>query len=208
MNSTYGKEPENPVQLNSISAARLFLDHLITPEGYCIVYHRLGSLMVERFESPIDHYEIMTADNRYDDIFINIYNEANNWIPPTGYLFFQGILFYPEGINEYAIEEINEQVLSIEDKYLYYENFSDDSDEEVTDDYINEVLNESDDNTPLLDMFLCHNCGVNSRISDFPYSMIVRAIDPEGRPDDEFFKMLLEGIKSRRNHWGNTKYLM
>ena len=199
IDETYGKTPENPVQLNSISASRLFLDNLITPEGYCVVYHRLGSLMVEQFESPIDHYEIMTADNRYDDIFINIYNEANNWTPPNGYLLNQEILTFPEGLNEYALEEINELELSIEEKYLYHENFTDDFDEEVTDDYINEVLNESDDNTPLLDMFLCHNFGVNSRVSDFPYSMIVKAIDPNGSPDDEFFEILLGSIKPREN---------
>lgn len=197
---TYGKTPENPIQLNSISASRLFLDNLITPEGYCIVYHRLGSLMESQFVSPIDHYEIMTADNRYDDIFINIYNEANNWTPPNGYLLNHEILTFPEGLNEYALEEINKQELSIEEKYLYHENFTDDFDEEVTDDYISEVLNESDDNTPLLDMFLCHNCGANSRISDFPYSMIVKAIDPEGSSDDSFFEMLLKDVKPREKN--------
>jgi len=29
----------------------------------------------------------MTSDNRYDDIFIDIYSETNQWIPPEVYLF-------------------------------------------------------------------------------------------------------------------------
>ena len=87
MKADYGKNPGNPLQLNSIVASRLFLNTLVNAAGYHIVYHRLGSLPCRDDRPVIDHYEIMTSDNHYDDLFINIYNETNSWIPPDGYLF-------------------------------------------------------------------------------------------------------------------------
>lgn len=186
----YGKSPENPIQLNSIPASRFYLNHLVTPEGYHLVYHRPGSLPAKMNKHPIDHYEIMTADNRYEDLFINIYNETNTWVPPNGFLFCEKIMSFPDGLNEYEMENINEQNLNIDLQYIYIDKSFDDLEVDLESDF---------EKTPILDLFLGHNFGVNSRVSDFPNAIIIQAIDPEGSPEDSFFEMLLSNIKPRGN---------
>ena len=186
--STYGKSPENPIILNSIPASRFYLNHLSTPEDCHLVYHRLGSLSSAKYDHPIDHYELMTADGRYDDLYINIYNQTNTWIPPEGYLFSEDIRLYPAGLNDYELEEINELVLNIEDQYIVFAKPFDDLEDESEDDSKSHSL---------LEMFLCKNYGVNSKVADFPLSMVLQAIDPEGDPEDWFLNKVLGGIKLR-----------
>lgn len=188
IDSTYGKSPENPIQLNSIPASRFYLNNLRTPEDCHLVYHRPGSLMNEDTENPIDHYELMTANNRYDDLYINIYNETNTWIPPEGYLFSEDIRLYPAGLNDYELEEINEKILNIEDQFIVFIKPYDDLDDE----------SEDDSGSPtILELLLCKNYGVNSKVSDFPLSMVKQAIDPEGDPEDWFSIKILESIQLR-----------
>jgi hypothetical protein len=67
---TYGKSPENPVNLNSIPASIIFRNNLVTEKGYHLVYHRKGSLSGLDYK-PIDHYEIMTST--YMMIFSSIF---------------------------------------------------------------------------------------------------------------------------------------
>jgi hypothetical protein len=188
INQAYGKSPENPILLNSIPSSRFYLNHLLTSEGYHLVYHRPGSLPNTKFEHPIDHYELMTADGRYDDLYINIYNQTNTWVPPEGYLFSEDIRLYPEGLNDYELEEINEQVLKIEDHYIVFVKPFDDVDDESEDDSKSHSI---------LEMFLCKNYGVNSKVSDFPLSMVLHAIDPEAEPDDWLFTMISGSLKLR-----------
>ena len=190
MDSNYGKSPENPIQLNSIPASRFFLNHLITPEGCHLVYHRPGSLSSSKFGHPIDHYELMTADNQYLDLYINIYNETNTWIPPEGYLFDEEIRFYPVGIDDYDLEEINEQDITIEDQFILFEKPFDDLEDEYVDD---------SKSPSVLDMFLCYNFGVNSKVANFPKTLIVEAIEPGGDPEEGIFPMILKSIKPRES---------
>ena len=82
----YGMSIDNPVLLNSIPASVIYLNNLVTDKGYHIFYHRIGSRS-RKDHQIIDHYEIMSTDGHYDDIFINIYNERSTWRPPEGYLF-------------------------------------------------------------------------------------------------------------------------
>ena len=82
----YGKSIDNPVLLYSIPASIIFLNNLVTVKGYHIFYHRIGSRH-RKDKQIIDHYEIMSTDGQYDDIYINIYNERSTWKPPEGYLF-------------------------------------------------------------------------------------------------------------------------
>ena len=89
--SDYGKSPNNPLRLKSIPSSRKLLDCLVTEEGLHIVYHRLGSIHAGQI---VDHYEIMDSSGRYDDIYISIYNEKDDWIPPAGYLFEERIEVY------------------------------------------------------------------------------------------------------------------
>lgn len=65
----YGKSLENPANFNCVRASIIFLNTLVTTEGYHITYHRPGSLE-NSHKVIIDHYETISGDNRYDDIYI------------------------------------------------------------------------------------------------------------------------------------------
>jgi hypothetical protein len=130
MKSDYGKSPDNPIQLNSIVASRLFLNNLVNESGYHILYHRLGSLPLKANRPIIDHYEVLSSDNLYDDIFINIYNEANDWTPPAGYLFEEDLEDITYFLSDYENEELDESEIKIDEKYLFKYVFTDDLDDE------------------------------------------------------------------------------
>ena len=82
----YGRCIQQPVKLNSIPASIIFMNNLVTKLGNHIIYHRIGSKHGINGEI-VDHYEIMTTANQYDDIFICAYHDQSEWIPPYGYLF-------------------------------------------------------------------------------------------------------------------------
>jgi len=190
IDQTYGRRPENPILLNSISASRLYLNKLITSSGCHLVYHRLGSLPAKKNQRPIDHYEIMTAENWYDDLYINVYNETNTWVPPEGYLFSEEILSFPKGLTNYEMENINELDLNIDLQYILYDKPFEDLEHENEDD---------SENSSILELFLCRNFGENSKVANFPNPMIIEAIEPEGDPENEFFSMVLKSIKPRKS---------
>jgi hypothetical protein len=156
----YGKCPENPINLNSITASRVFLVNLLTSSGFHILYHRMGSLLSGKF--PVDHYEIMSSGNEYDDLYINIYNETNAWIPPDGYLFDSRLeicLFY---LSEYELSEINETEIEVNDRYLFQKEWHDDP----------EALVERANMVPPLEIFLEESFGRTGRVNNFPYPLI------------------------------------
>ena len=158
----YGKSLERPIQLNSIPASMIFLNNLVTEEGLHLIYHRIGSIPIEK--SMIDHYEIIVSNNKYDDFFIQIYNERSNWIPPSGYLFGT----YPEDMNYQLMLRENitaldeEDIITFDEEYIFHIKLSDDLDES---------LGITVSKSPL-ERILLFSCGNGSRLKNFPFELI------------------------------------
>lgn len=115
MEIALGKSIENPILLNSIDSSILYLDSLITNTGNYIIYHRLGSSSVEEGK-PVDRYEVFTTDFKRDILYISIYNDKNNFIPPNGYFFdsLSGLFF---------LNMIDEAKHIVENKYWFSNDF-------------------------------------------------------------------------------------
>ena len=164
MNSTqeYGRSLENPIQLNSIPASMIFLNNLVTKEGLHLVYHRYGSFPF--MGNIVDHYEVMASNNKYDDFFINVYNENSVWIPPVGCLFET----WPEDMyiqlisHENLSEFDDEDIITFDNKYI----FKDDVPDEL------EKVLEQNQLLPPLERALLSSFGTNSFLENFPYDLI------------------------------------
>lgn len=176
--STYGKSPDNPVRLNSISASLAYLNNLVTDQGFHIIYHRPRSIVSQK---PIDHYEIMTSDNKYDDIYISIYYEKCNFSPPAGYLFECSFIL----IDNNSDEEESE--------------FCDIEPEFVFDDGLKELADrlEKVKTLPLFEKFIDDSTGTNSKEPGFPYSIVESVVEENVMYTPEKLKKILESIKPR-----------
>jgi hypothetical protein len=87
----YGKSPENPIVLSSITSSTQYLNSLVTLDGMNILYHRQGSL--SKNSKIIDHYEIIDGHGDYDDIYVDVYGDVDRFVPPSGYMFTRSIRF-------------------------------------------------------------------------------------------------------------------
>ena len=161
----YGKSLKNPVQLNSIPASVIFMNNLVTYQGYHIFYHRIGS--VPNKSKPVDHYEIMTSDNRYDDIFIDVYNDLSVWIPPKGYLFENPYIIMNRQLRKFSKrDELDiHDIILFDDKFLYPEIFHRDFKPE---DYI-----EAGKSLPFLEKVTFESFGTNLWSDGFPFPVLL-----------------------------------
>ena len=185
MNENYGKTPDNPIQLNSIVASRLFLANLVSCKGYHILYHRLGSFQVRGDGPNIDHYEVMCSDNRYEDFYTNIYNETNQWIPPSGYFFeyeLEDISFF---LSDYELSELNDSEINIADKFVFKPEMGD------AEGLIPNV------NLPLLELFMSKSSGVNGFNEEFPFVQIRELIKNHRMFTPERMDEVISSIKPR-----------
>jgi len=187
MKADYDKNPDNPIQLNSIVASRLFLNNLVNAGGYHILYHRLGSLPLKASRPIIDHYEVMSSDNRYDDIFINIYNETNDWTPPAGYLFEDDMEDITDFLSDYESEELDESEIKIDEKYLFKQDSADDLGENLA----------KFGPFPLLELYMNQSSGVNGYNEDFPNSQIREIVMNHIMRTQGKMEKILSGIKPR-----------
>jgi len=187
MKDTFGQSPDNPIQLNSIVASRLFLDNLVSRKGHHILYHRRGSFQLKGDGPIIDQYEVMSSDNRYDDFYINIYNETNEWIPPDGYLFEYELADISFFLSDYELSELNGTEFNIAGKYIFKTEFGDS--EELT----------TNVNIPLLELFMNKSSGVNGFNDEFPYSRIKELIMNHRMYTPDRLKVVLTSIKPRGN---------
>lgn len=181
MEETYGFYPEHPIQLNSISASLLFLDNLLTIKGGNLIYHRIGSRALES-PSPIDHYEIMTSENQYFDIYINVYNDTNEWIPPIDFLF-DGDILFPNRLVYNEIEEFSDKEIEIIEEYIFKPNF---------------LIQGLDlEGGSLLESFLDINFGSNGRIRNFPYPLLEKVLNRE-ELKTEIKQKIINSVKPRK----------
>lgn len=162
--STYGRNIEEPVKLNSIPASIIFLNNLVSVNGYHIIYHRIGSKRSQD-DRITDHYEIMTTDNIYDDIFIDVYNDRSEWVPPEGYFFekMPDMMCY-ELMNRENLEKLDEEdEIAFSDEYLL----------PMMDADLNfEDLIENNRKLPALEKVIFDSLGTNSFTADFPVSLL------------------------------------
>jgi hypothetical protein len=193
MKDIFGQSPDNPIQLNSIVASRLFLDNLVSRNGNHILYHRRGSFQLKEDGPILDHYEVMSSDNRYDDFYINIYNETNEWIPPDGYLFEYELADISFFLSDYELSELNGTEINIAGKYFFKTELGDS--EELT----------TNVNLPLLELFMNKSSGVNGCNDEFPYSRIKELIKNHRMYTSERLEEVLTSIKPRGKSKANTE---
>ena len=161
----YGKSIDNPVLLNSIPASIIFLNNLVTDKGYHIFYHRIGSRH-GKDKQIIDHYEIMSTDGQYDDIYINIYNERSTWRPPEGYLFASlPDMMCDQLMRRENLEELDEEdIISFDDCFVYTDRLPDAIDFDSMSEF-NKLL-------PPLERVTLDSYGSNQHYENFPFSLI------------------------------------
>jgi hypothetical protein len=162
----FGKCPGNPVNLSSKTAAKKYFDHLLTDKGFHILYHRPGSRN-DKDSASVDHYEIITGEGTYDDLFIVTHGEMDIWVPPEGYLFDPKIelkrLDLPENNHMY----LDESEISVERKYIREDKWPDDWQE------ILRIFHE----LPPLERYLYCSSGEDYYVENFPFPMIEDILD-------------------------------
>ena len=161
----YGKSIDNPVLLNSIPASIIFLNNLVTDKGYHIFYHRIGSRH-GKDKQIIDHYEIMSTDGQYDDIYINIYNERSTWRPPEGYHFAcLPDMMCDQLMKRENLEELDEEdIISFDDCFVFTDRLPDDIDFDSMSE-LNILL-------PPLERVTLDSYGSNQHYENFPFSLV------------------------------------
>jgi hypothetical protein len=155
----YGKTLENPIKLRSIKASLAFLNNIVTENGNHIIFHRLQSTFNDH---PIDCYEIYTSDGKYDLIYFDIYNSANEMIPPSGYFFTSDRIEFLE--MDYNLDISFVDTYEIEKEYVYTTKKE-------------EPLKNRYSKIPLLDKYLIQSTGVNYKLNDFPRELITEIVE-------------------------------
>lgn len=145
---TYGFIPSNPIMLSSVPSALEFMRSLVSANKCHILFHRKRSLIIKG-SRPIDHYEVLTTDNQYFDIYINIYGKKDVFIPPQG--------FYFDDLCSYKLTSHK-----INSKYFLVDEWGDMSDE----------LLAKIRSLPILERFIDESIGTNSFFKNFPYDLI------------------------------------
>ncbi len=145
---TYGFIPGNPIMLSSIPSSLEFMRSLVSANKRHILFHRKRSILMPN-SRPIDHYELLTTDNQYFDIYINVYNKKDVFIPPQG--------FYFDYLCSYKLKSHK-----INSKYFLVDEWGEMSDELL--DNIRAL--------PILERFIDESIGINSVLKNFPYDLI------------------------------------
>lgn len=179
----YGLTLSNPVRLNSVTSSIAYLENLVTEKGYHFLYHRVGSLLCDleneseepvMFDHPIDHYQLFDGDSKYHDIFINIYTDEIEWIPPKGFLFENIMINYREDDYEFII---------IDDEYVY------------NDDYDFDNFETEAEKLPEFEKRLLNNFGINFCDSEFPFGVLKQYLEVTFNDDGEQFEKIKKILK-------------
>jgi len=115
MDENYGLVPENALRLNCVRASMVLLENLVTKEGFHVLFHRPTTVDSPDLSSEnariIDQYELISGDGMKYNLYIDIYNEVNLWIPPSGFMFKFDLLYYEDDEDEIEVK--------IESKYVF-----------------------------------------------------------------------------------------
>jgi hypothetical protein len=81
----FGLEPTNPIPVNTIQGAILYLGGLRAPDGTRVNNKRIGPVQAENIEKPIDEY-LITHENGEEiaNIYISSYQAKNSKKAPKG----------------------------------------------------------------------------------------------------------------------------
>jgi hypothetical protein len=153
--TSYGHTIENPILVNDIQTSMDYLRNLVTDKGFHILFHRYSSISTGKGK-PIDRYELITGDGRYDDLYISVYNEENKFIPPQGYLFESAHITW-----EFDEPPIDKKYVFVNE--LEFHDF--------------EALQKRNSSLPIIERVVSESYGVNSRVKNFPYDVIDEAMD-------------------------------
>jgi hypothetical protein len=162
----FGKCPGNPVNLSGKTAAKKYLDHLLTDKGFHILYHRPGSLN-DKDCAMVDHFEIITGEGKYDDLFIDTHHEMNIWVPPMGYLFDQKIELKKLDKRGYDQSYTTEREMTVEERYIYNSKWPEEWEE------IMRIFHE----LPPLERYLYCSSGEDYYVENFPFPVIYEILD-------------------------------
>lgn len=190
INENYGKSIDNPVLLNSIPASIIYLNNLVTDKGYHIYYHRIGSRSGND-RQIIDHYEVMSTDCQYDNIFINIYNERSTWLPPKGYLFNSlPDMMCTQLMKRENLEELDEEdIIDFDDSFVFTDSLPDSINFDSMSEF-NKLL-------PPLERVTLDSYGSNQRYENFPFSMVREYLAGTFDLSDEKADKIIAGIPPR-----------
>lgn len=130
-NVNYGLILENPLKMSTVRASMTLLKNLVTKDGFHILFHRPATALSPnlKFEDGtnriLDQYELITGDGKNYNLFVDIYNDENIWIPPANFLFEFDLLYHEEDGEEIEVEIQPEYVFDCEqinlDIVSYYE---------------------------------------------------------------------------------------
>lgn len=117
MNENYGLILENPIKMSGVRASMTLLLNLVTCDGFHILFHRPETVLSPtlKFEDGneriLDIYELITGDGKIVNLYIDIYNDENLWVPPAGFLFEYDLLCYEDDGDVIEVK--------IEPKYIF-----------------------------------------------------------------------------------------
>ncbi len=169
MKENYGLILENPLKLSGIRASMTLLENLGTKEGFHILFHRPETVLSPTLkfhngnERIIDKYEIISGNGKIANLYIDIYSEVNQWIPPTGFMFEFDLLYYEDDGEEIEVKIEQQYIFDCEqiglDIFDYYER------------------NKKFEIEKILD----GSWGVNYKVNNFPESLIERIKSEKSR---------------------------
>ncbi|MFA5433736.1 MAG: hypothetical protein WC319_12845, partial [Candidatus Paceibacterota bacterium] len=105
-------------------------------------------------ERILDVYELFTGDGKKHNLYIDIYNDENLWVPPAGFLFEYDLLCYEEDGDEIEVKIEQQYVFDCEQINL-----------DIFDFYERKKEYE-------LEKYLSESFGVNYKVKNFPESII------------------------------------
>lgn len=84
----FGHNSNNPIPVNGVLGEMKYLNRLRCKRGSGLMYHRLGSLSVEKIEDNVDVYETVCLDgDHWDILYFHFYHPRRSVWLPGGYKF-------------------------------------------------------------------------------------------------------------------------
>jgi hypothetical protein len=167
MKENYGLVPEHALRSNCVKTSMVLLNNLVTKEGFHILFHRPTTvdspdLISENGNARIiDQYELITGDGKKHNLYIDIYNDENLWVPPAGFLF--DLLYYEDDGDEIEVKIEQQYVFDCEQIGL-----------DIIDYYERNKKYE-------IENILSESWGVNYKVPDFPKGLIEKYMNRNSR---------------------------
>jgi tetratricopeptide (TPR) repeat protein len=84
----FGHEHTNPIPVNGLRGEIKYLNRLRCNCGVGLMFHRLGSIVVDGIEGPVDIFETVCLNGKdWDTLFFHFYHPRRSVLIPKGYSF-------------------------------------------------------------------------------------------------------------------------